>query len=833
MAKKINDQPENIADASPTKASNKSNVLAYIWLAAFLIICTFSALIMLWLEYSFTNNINTSLINRYKTTYSKTISDSSSQSLNNMQARLDNIANSSALKNALLNNDEEQLATIQSTISNTLNDIHSFQIIPWDLTGTAGLKAHNIEARNNVELMLISSVGNKKIAAPEVYLFDKVWLTSFSSAVIVDDNVIAVLLLTFNANYLSNVFNIPEFTENARLTVYLKKQNKQPILAIGKGSSEHNDVVKLGFTDGEMRIKFNEDTINKQTLSFVSLQIALGLVLLLVLIVAAIGYKLSSIFIKKDIRTIRNYIESLGALHKTKQPHLHIRALSFLLDPIETLGARSMKTTITSEVDANYKSPQALTLPDIINSAEVSDKNEFAHPEIFRDYDIRGIADKELDSDSVVMIGKAIGSEALDLGLNTIIVGRDGRLSSERIAYDISRGITSTGCNIIDVGLVPSPVLYYSISKLNIPCGVMVTGSHNPAEYNGLKVVINNKALAGEDIQNLLKRIENYDFSQGQGKISKQDVRTDYIQDISSDIIIARPLSVVVDAGNGVGGEISTQLLTLLDCEVTPLYCEVDGSFPNHGPDPSIRANLTQLINKVKEVRADLGIAFDGDADRMVAVTGSGQVLKGDQVLMLFAKDIVSRNAGSSVLYDVKCSSLVENIVNTYGGRAIMSKSGHSHLKTLMKESGALLGGEFTGHFYFNERWHGFDDGIYAALRLLELLSTIPNNLDEEVAKLPTRPSTNELSLPLHHFDQAKVILQCVKKSLENEPCKINTLDGIRAEFSSGWGLIRASNTSTSMSLRFEADSEEELTRIQAIFQTAINSLNFNLPIPI
>ncbi len=825
-----NDQTELVLQKN--RPHKKKNALLMPWMIIILITIMACAGFIAWIELEFATTINQNISDRYQKEYIENVSAIINNSFSNTQKELDDIAKNTYLQDALILQDSIQLTSQASVLGSSFKNLASFQIIPWDLSGTAGLGAHNIVPRNNIELMLLSQSGRQKTPGAEAYLYDKTWLISFSTPVIRDKTVIGVLLLTFNKNYLIDIINTPAFTQNAKLKIALNNKAQQAIIELGEGSIKNSSKTPLSFTNGILVTTFNAEKMTSMQTSYTPMYIAVGFVAGLIFIVCIMGYRLSFEFIKKDGRSICNYIESLSALHKTRQPELNNSILVPVLVAIDALSERTTKSNLTAETKDNYKSPQASRPPEKIGQATVGEKNSFEYPEIFKDYDIRGIATTQLNSDTMVSIGKAIGSQAMALGIKSIVTARDGRVSSEKIQYDLSRGIISTGCDVINLGQIPSPVLYFAIQKMNMSAGVMVTGSHNPAEYNGLKITLDNKALRGQEIQNLLKRIENYDFVTGQGKVTRQEITHEYIQAVSSDIIIAKPLKVVIDGCNGVGGEIGTQLLTMLDCEVTSLFCNVDGTFPNHGPDPSVRANLTDLVNKVQEIQADLGIAFDGDADRMVAVTASGDVISGDQLLMLFAKDIVSRNAGSNIIYDVKCSRNVEKIVSQYGGRAIMTKSGHSNIKAKMQESGALLGGELTGHFYFKERWYGFDDGIYAALRLIELLTTNNSTLDSEVAALPKSEATPELHIPLENIEQARDIVTKIHEALSTQLCKIDMTDGLRAEFDKGWGLVRPSNTSSNLSVRFEAETVDELARIQSIFKTALTNLKLNLTIP-
>ena len=439
-------------------------------------------------------------------------------------------------------------------------------------------------------------------------------------------------------------------------------------------------------------------------------------------------------------------------------------------------------------------------------------------PEIFRAYDIRGIGGDNLTEDVVEVIGRAIGSEATDRGVTSLCIGYDGRHSSPGLADALARGVLSTGCSVIEVGAVPTPVLYFAAHHLETGSGVMVTGSHNPANYNGLKIMLGGETLSGDAIQKLYDRIQNADFSAGQGELSREDVRRAYLDRIVGDIAVAAPLKVVVDAGNGIAGELGPMLLEELGCEVTPLHCDVDGDFPNHHPDPGKPENLQDLIAKVQETGADIGLAFDGDGDRLGVVTNSGKIIWPDRLLMLFARDVVSRNPGADVLYDVKCSRRLAGVISEAGGRPIMWKSGHSLMKAKMQETGALLAGELSGHIFFAERWYGFDDGLYTAARLLEILGIEDRHSDEVFEDFPEDISNPELNVQVTESDKFAII-ERLEQQADFGDGNVSTIDGLRVDYTDGWGLCRASNTTPVLVLRFEAENEDALERIKSVFR--------------
>jgi phosphomannomutase/phosphoglucomutase len=455
-------------------------------------------------------------------------------------------------------------------------------------------------------------------------------------------------------------------------------------------------------------------------------------------------------------------------------------------------------------------------------------------PEIFKAYDIRGIVGKTLTEEGVRLIGRALGSEARARGQTTIAVGRDGRHSGPALAAALSEGIRAAGVNVIDVGMVATPMVYFAAHHLGCGSAVAVTGSHNPPDYNGLKMVLGGTTLSGDDIQALRMRIESGDFTapvDGAGAFSTADVREAYLSRIVDDVKLARPMKVVLDCGNGVAGATAGELYRRLGCEVTELFCEVDGNFPNHHPDPSKPENLQDLIKAVKARGAELGLAFDGDGDRLGVVTRGGDIIYPDRQLMLYAADVLSRKPGAEIIFDVKCTRKLAPWIREHGGRPVMWKTGHSLIKAKMKLSGAPLAGEMSGHTFFGERWFGFDDGQYAGARLLEIVS---RDADPSAVlnALPDALSTPELNIKLAEGEPHRLIAQMQQSVKFPGALEVITMDGLRVEYADGFGLARASNTTPVIVLRFEADSETALKRIQADFRVALQSVKPGVALP-
>jgi phosphomannomutase/phosphoglucomutase len=451
--------------------------------------------------------------------------------------------------------------------------------------------------------------------------------------------------------------------------------------------------------------------------------------------------------------------------------------------------------------------------------------------EIFRAYDIRGIAGGTLTAAAVREIGRAIGTLGRERNAPVFAVGRDGRLSSPGFSVALMDGLNAAGADVIDIGVVPTPVTYFAAHHLGCGSAVMLTGSHNPGEYNGLKTVIGGTTLSGDEIQDLRKRVESGRHQSGAGKRTAADVLDAYVDRIAGDVKLARPFKVAMDSGNGVAGIVAPRLFRRLGCEVAELFSEVDGRFPNHHPDPSKLENLRSLVRELNTGSAELGLAFDGDADRLGVVTKGGKIILPDRQLMLYAKDVLSRNPGAEIIYDVKCTRLLAPWIERHGGRATIWKTGHSLVKAKLKESGALLAGEMSGHTFFKERWYGFDDAIYCGARLLEILSK-EKDASQTLENLPDAPSTPELNWQLAEGEPHRIIADLQRLQAFAGAQRVLSIDGVRAEYADGFGLARASNTSPVVVLRFEGDTRGALQRIQEDFRKALQPLMPDAPLP-
>ena len=448
--------------------------------------------------------------------------------------------------------------------------------------------------------------------------------------------------------------------------------------------------------------------------------------------------------------------------------------------------------------------------------------------EIFRAYDIRGIVDEALTEEGIFHIGKAIGSHILAEGRTSILTARDGRISGPRLLDQFQKGVMSSGCDVVDLGEVPTPLLYFSTFKTNISDGVMLTGSHNPKNYNGLKIVINKKSMTSEKIKKIKLMIEDERFKNGLGQITSLDIKDNYLKELKEKVKINSKMKVCLDCGNGVGGVIAPQAFKLLGLEVIELYSEVNGNFPNHHPDPSNPKNLEDLQKKVLDTNSDLGIALDGDGDRVGLIDNKGNIIFPDLYMMLLAEDLLRRNSKGSIVFDVKCSTNLEKIIKNFNGTPIMSRTGHSYIKSKIIETNALLGGEMSGHIFFNDEWYGFDDAIYSALRMIEVLSKTKLTSHEVFSSYPKHFSTPEINLKVPEQDKFKIIDE-FKTLIKSSAYELIDIDGVRLENENSWGLVRASNTSPNLVLRFEGKTENDLLEIKNYFKELLSKIEIDL----
>ncbi len=545
--------------------------------------------------------------------------------------------------------------------------------------------------------------------------------------------------------------------------------------------------------------------------------------------------------LKQDQHTILTLFEALTSGRPPKALPAQLADLQPTLDVLEHQikeyrSSRAEKAKVrqvvaeaeSSGITVNEEAPSEAPAPK--RMVGLSEPVDIA-PAIYRAYDIRGVVGETLTEAAVTTLGQGIGSEVFERGYQAVLVGRDARNSSDSLESALIQGLMASGRDVVDLGLVPTPVLNFAVHELGIECGVMVTGSHNPPQYNGLKLVVGSESPSTDGIQDLRRRIDARQLLQGAGSFDSREIIGDYIERIVSDIRLGQPLKVVIDCGNGAAAVVAPELYRQLGCEVVELFCTVDGNFPNHHPDPGDPKNMQALQKAVVEHQAALGLAFDGDGDRLGVVDSSGKLIWPDRVLMYLAMDVLTREPGGDILYDVKCSRHLANVILSNGGRPLMWKSGHSNLKSKMRETHALLAGEFSGHIMFSERWYGFDDGLYAGARLLEILSLDYRTSAEIFAGLPDALATPEYVLRLEE-GRAQEVMQSVDQLPDLPGARLVKIDGLRAEFEQGWGLVRASNTTPALLFRFEADSQAGLEQLQSIFRDLLAKVAPDLKAP-
>ena len=489
--------------------------------------------------------------------------------------------------------------------------------------------------------------------------------------------------------------------------------------------------------------------------------------------------------------------------------------------------AADLASTTTMLDDHDLLSIPEAAKTDVRQQPDEPQHSSYVVPDVvFRDYDIRGIAGQEITSEFALRLGKALGSIILDNGHSSVYIGRDGRLSSPELATALTSGLASAGCDIINLGEVTTPVVNFAVHHdSQSSCAVMVTASHNPGHYNGFKIIIQRQIISGATLQKLKPLLAGEGFTPSlEGQNESLDIIPEYVRHIVDQCNIDRTFKIVVDAGNAVAGPIALKLFDSLGCMTFPLFCEVDGSFPNHQPNPADENNLQDLIAKVKAIDADFGLAFDGDGDRLVVISGNGQIIWPDRLMMLFARDILSRNPGADIVFDVKSSKRLKEMVQSHSGRPVMCKTGHSHVRQAVQDNNAPLGGEFSGHIFFNDRWKGFDDGLYAAIRLMEILcaQSPEQTLDELMTGFDASSYSPEILIPVDESEKFS-LMQNLTSGCQFKGAQVITLDGLRVEYPNGWGLVRASNTSANLTLRFEADDDDRLEQIKQLFRKELS----------
>jgi phosphomannomutase/phosphoglucomutase len=722
-------------------------------------------------------------------------------------------------------------------------------------------------------LDMLNQAARGQQAAPEARKVGERWMI-FSAAPLRANPAAPIsgtLLLAFDPKRLLNALPpIPESVGQVRLIQQFANGPEQVFLQRGQSDGGKPERLDTGFPN--WKLEFTPGPALDASPPY----LLLGLAILIALAGVVLGLYLNERALQRrvcaDARQLNQLLEELSSGKAVKPFGLGLPALNSLAQSLARFSPRNVaaapaaaamtdesgaKPGITqSSASASAPAPDLSdwTDPlfqdtDILDIDILDENQDFLKSErppvmsspasvapkfpddIFRAYDIRGVVGDTLSAETAYWIGRAIGSESLAQNEPNVSVGRDGRLSGPELVQQLIQGLHDSGCHVSDVGLVPTPALYYAANVLAGKTGVMLTGSHNPKDYNGFKIVIAGDTLANEQIQALHERIKTGNLTSQKGSVTKVDILDRYYKQIKDDIVLARKMKVVVDCGNGAAGVIAPQLIEALGCEVISLFAEVDGNFPNHHPDPGKLENLQDLIAKVKETGADLGLAFDGDGDRVGVVTNEGNVVYPDRLLMLFALDVLKRNPGADIIFDVKCTRRLTPLISEHGGRPVMWKTGHSLIKKQMKKSGALLAGEMSGHIFFKERWFGFDDGIYSAARLLEILSQESMTAEELFETFPNDVSTPEINIKVTDTTKFSII-EALEKDAQWGDAKLTSIDGVRVDYPQGWGLVRASNTTPVLVLRFEAETEAELQRIKDVFHAELKKVAPDLQLP-
>ena len=711
------------------------------------------------------------------------------------------------------NTEENRAALIRQWIRATPGAL-SLRLFP---KGSAQLDREAQFPIRYAELDSIKRAEERQPTLPELASINNRWLMTWVKPIAADaqSTPLGTMMLVMDANELINIFGSAD-TSMGEFELFQHFAGSQPLTISKLGTGTAGASATVDITGSQLKVKFTpSENLVAIAEELPPLWIMATAIIGIVLLVLA--WLASKQLIAIQLRKEASSDPSLGDLVKTTAKPSVARREEGVANPL--FQKQDILDIAVIDEDENVLGLSENSSKKVVGAARVRVNEQDIPLEIFRSYDIRGIVGNQITPDLAMKIGQAIGSEALDQGEQRIVVARDGRTHSESLTSALIKGILKSGCHVINIGVVPTPVMYFaSFHFTDTHSGVMVTASHNPKEYNGFKVVMNNNALADEAILDLRARIIGQRMHQGLGEETHRDIIADYIDRIFSDVALAGNISLVIDAGNAVTGLVAPRLFEELGCDVTPLFCDLDGEFPNHTPDPSEAKNLQALIAKVKEVNADMGVAFDGDGDRLVVVTPKGDIIWPDRMLMLFAKDILARNPGADVLFDVKCSRQLNQVISGYGGRPIMWKTGHSPMKAKMVETGALIGGEYSGHIFIKDRWYGFDDGLYAMARLLEIITLRDQKIDDIFASFPPMVITPELKVAIS--DQAKfAFIEKLKVQGDFQNGAITDIDGLRVDFPKGWGLVRASNTSPALTLRFEAETEEVLTKIKHLFK--------------
>jgi len=779
-----------------------------------------------------------------------------------LQKTLDKMALTSDAIAAIESENPQQMQVTALMLDQFMPNVMKIRILPADVTD---LDKSSIPHMGNADLIMAQETLTKK-QLPVIQGQGENRHLALTAAIVKDNKAVGTILASLKFDFLQSILN----TAKNRETVFELKQQHTSLAKVGAASED----LVLDQQFNVAQTSWNIHYSSVATASLFSSTFIAGLIsipTLLICLAFFITYRNITKTLRQDQGTILKALKDIMSGKTVGSYPVTFNEMKTLISTLvqykrvldnqgkdfsegsdddsmtddffdEPDGVSFLDMDLDDDNNSKTVIPSTpISLPDTaeidfpelsVVTAEVDSKKKVTST-IYRAYDIRGIVDQTLTTDIVFNIGQAVASEAKENNIKTIVIGRDGRLSSPAFSESLTKGIISTGVNVLDIGLVPSPLVYFVAQHTEGKSAVVVTASHNPGHYNGLKIIINGETLAAERIQQIKQRVDEKNYATGPtGSIDKNDMFiNEYIGIIADDIHLVRPMKVVVDCGNGAAGELAPILLRTLGCEVIELFCEIDGNFPNHHPDPTNPENLKDLITAVQHYQADLGLAFDGDGDRLGVIDAKGKIIWADRLLMLFAQDVLKNKPGAEVIYDVKSSRHLEQHIIKHGGRPLMWKTGHSFMKAKIKETAAALAGEMSGHIFFNDRWFGFDDALYAAARLIGQLSDDTRSSDEVFSELPEDFSTPEIYIELNEGENIPLMEKILSNASFND-AKIITIDGIRVNFADGWGLIRASNTMPALALRFEADNSKALDRIQAQFKDLLTQVKTDIQLP-
>lgn len=806
----------------------------------FLILCVLTIIFVAIIQYYLVviapaNDKNRTFVNVTMTSYMELVLSR----LDGISLTAQSILNDPATKHVLRTGSPEQFSVIEDNLKSRLSDVVGVRILD---AGVHDVDPNSTPVITNVTLQLIRQLKNKETILPEaINSGDKTQHVAVLFKVVGTSKVALI-----GVDYAIFEKALPKDRLVPGYYEFLQNFANQNRSIVSIGSASHKVGEPLGIANvpsTQWRIAYWPADPDKFSSRDELLVFFGGLILVMCLVGIGGFFGLQNLQtkVRSDASNLVKWL--LDSKKENKPLVVNEYDLQVFQDMAQTLVREGFSLELAGQATASKPAAdkQAESEPGSLIEAlssgtedalELTDNRlpspAAVSPTIFREYDIRGVVGDTLNAEVVKDLGRAIGSEAFERGEQRIVVARDGRLSGPDLLDALKQGLIESGRDVIDIGEVPTPLLYFATNYLDASSGVMLTGSHNPKDYNGLKIVIAGMTLSGEEIQALRKRIETGDLVKGSGSSESTSVTQDYISQVTGDVALAQPLKVAVDCGNGVAGKIAPQLLQALGCEVIGLYCKVDGNFPNHHPDPSKPENLIELIELVKSEEADIGLAFDGDGDRLGVIDSEGNIIWPDRQMMLYSVDVLSRNPGADIIYDVKCSKHLAKVISANGGHPIMWKTGHSLVKAKMRETGALLAGECSGHIFFKERWYGFDDALYTAARLLEVLAADTRKSAEIFRAFPISEVTPEINV--HIADERK--FDFIKRlSLQGAfgEGKMIDIDGVRVEYADGWGLVRASNTTPNLVIRFEGDSPEVIERIKKIFKQQLMMVDSSL----